>query len=336
VRRWWTLRRRWKTLLLSLVILFAVVVGAYAWYVRGVGIRPVLVSQREFTWDIRAPMPHHRTEVTATALGGRIYVMGGFDGFARTTATVQIYDPQTDVWAVGLSLPQAVHHAMAATLGERLYLIGGLIGPRLAATDRAFVFDGTAWRPIASLPEPVGAGGIAVLEGRIHVVGGKGSRADVAAHYAYDPTRDRWERRAPLPAARDHLAAAVLDGRLYATGGRLEGSISQNLNRVDVYDPRTDTWREGPPLVHARSGHAAVALGPWIVVFGGEEPGRTIAPVELLVLDRWTAPTRLPTPRHGLGAAAVGSAIYVLSGGKRPALSVSGANEALTVLRPPN
>jgi len=337
VTLWWTLRCRWKSRFLTLVVLLAaVVVGAYVWYVRGAGIRPVIVAQREFLWEILAPMPHARTEVAAAALGGRIYVIGGFDGFARTTATVQIYDPRANAWTMGPPLPQPVHHAMAVTLGDRVYVVGGLTGLRLLPTERAFVLDGGAWRPIASLPQPLGAAGIAVLAGRIHVAGGKGSRGDVTAHYVYDPASDAWAPRAALPAARDHLAAAVLDGRLYATGGRLEGAISRNVTRVDVYDPRADAWSEGTPLVYARSGHAAVTLGPWIFVFGGEEPGGTIAPVEMLATARWTAPTRMPTPRHGLGAAVIANTIYLVSGGKRPALSVSGVNESLTVFFLPN
>lgn len=334
---WWTLRRRWKSRLITFVVLFAVVVvGAYLWYVRGAGIRPVIVAQREFLWELRAPMPQPRTEVTAGVLGGRIVVIGGFDGFARTTATVQIYDPRANAWSMGPPLPRPIHHAMAVTLKDRLYVIGGLSGPRLQPTDRAFVFDGRAWRAIAPLPEPVGAAGIAVLDGRIHVVGGAGSRGDFAAHYVYDPAADGWTPRAALPSARDHLAAAVLDGRLYVMGGRLEGAISRNVTRVDVYDPHADAWSEGPPLVHARSGHAAVTLGSWIFVFGGEEPGGTIAPVERLAAARWTAPTRMPTPRHGLGAAVIANTIYLVSGGKRPALSVSGANESLTLVLPSN
>lgn len=319
-----------------LLLLLVGLVFAYFWYVRGLGIQPVLEAKREMQWELRAPMPQPRTEVTAAVVGGRIYVIGGFDGFGRTTATVQIYDLQANAWTMGPPLPQPVHHAMAVTLDGRVYVVGGLTGLRLLPTERAFVLDGGAWRPIASLPEPVGAAGIAVLEDRIHIVGGKGSRGDVAAHYVYDPAIDRWERRAPLPVARDHLAAAVLDGRLHATGGRLEGAISRNLARVDIYDPQTDTWRDGPPLAHARSGHAAVTLGPWIFVFGGEEPGGTIAPVEVLGGERWSVQTRMPTPRHGLGAANLGTTIYLLSGGKRPALSVSGTNESLTMLFPPN
>ena len=38
----------------------------------------------------------------------------------------------------------------------------------------------------------------------------------------------------------------------------------------------------------------------------------------------------MPTPRHGIGAAAVGNAIYVIAGGPEPGLEFSGANERLT------
>ncbi|HEV8339928.1 MAG TPA: hypothetical protein VGR25_09790, partial [bacterium] len=103
-----------------LLLLLVGIVSVYLWYVRGLGIHPDLSAQSGMSWYLRAPMPQARTEVAVAALRGRIYVIGGFDGFARTTATVQIYDPQADAWSNGPPLPQPVHHAMAATLGERL------------------------------------------------------------------------------------------------------------------------------------------------------------------------------------------------------------------------
>lgn len=44
--------------------------------------------------------------------------------------------------------------------------------------------------------------------------------------------------------------------------------------------------------------------------------------------DRWVAKAPLPTPRHGLGAAAVGTRIYVAAGGTRPGPSRTDALEA--------
>jgi hypothetical protein len=45
----------------------------------------------------------------------------------------------------------------------------------------------------------------------------------------------------------------------------------------------------------------------------------------------WEALPPMPTPRHGLGAAAIGDRIYVVSGGSQPGLAFSTANEALIV-----
>ena len=43
-----------------------------------------------------------------------------------------------------------------------------------------------------------------------------------------------------------------------------------------------------------------------------------------------TARARMPTSRHGLGAAALENRIFVISGGPRPGGSYSAANEVFT------
>lgn len=48
-------------------------------------------------------------------------------------------------------------------------------------------------------------------------------------------------------------------------------------------------------------------------------------------MNRWLSLPHLPTPRHGLSAVAAGNALYLIGGGKRPGLSVSGSNEALEI-----
>lgn len=46
--------------------------------------------------------------------------------------------------------------------------------------------------------------------------------------------------------------------------------------------------------------------------------------------DSWTRLTPMPTARHGLGAAVVGDATYVVAGGRSPGSTDSDANEAFT------
>jgi hypothetical protein len=50
---------------------------------------------------------------------------------------------------------------------------------------------------------------------------------------------------------------------------------------------------------------------------------------------RWVSLPPMPTSRHGLGAAGVGTTVYVIAGGPTPGLSVSGVNEALDLAAMP-
>jgi hypothetical protein len=64
-------------------------------------------------------------------------------------------------------------------------------------------------------------------------------------------------------------------------------------------------------------------------VFGGEGPGGTFPQAEAYEpkSNGWSSHTRMPTARHGLGAAVVAGRIYVISGGPTPGASASAANE---------
>jgi hypothetical protein len=70
-----------------------------------------------------------------------------------------------------------------------------------------------------------------------------------------------------------------------------------------------------------------------IFVLGGEAPSGTFEQVEAYdpATDTWRTFSPMPTARHGLGAAAVGDRIFVISGGPRPGGSYSPTNE---VFRP--
>ena len=53
--------------------------------------------------------------MNAAVLGGRIWVAGGLTTSTKATASTQSYDPTSDAWQPGPSLPEAVDHAMLVT-----------------------------------------------------------------------------------------------------------------------------------------------------------------------------------------------------------------------------
>ncbi|MGH8523464.1 MAG: Kelch repeat-containing protein, partial [Gammaproteobacteria bacterium] len=203
-----------------IILLLGVVVGAYLVYVRGMGVQPATSGlqtierqgvARTYAWTQKAEMPTPRTEVTASVLHGKVYVIGGFDGSARTLATVEVYDPATDSWHGGPDLPEARHHAAAVTLADTLYVIGGFASPEFEPQADVFALKARAtWQRMTPLPEARGALAAAVLDHRILVVGGIGPQGLTSDLFAYEPAVDSWIKETPAPTRRDHLAAGAL------------------------------------------------------------------------------------------------------------------------------
>src|SRR2546429_9830104 len=78
-------------------------------------------TQNGGTWQTRAPMPVSRQELATGVLNGKVYVVGGYDADAHSTATVQVYNPTTDTWTLAQALPIAVNHNAAAVAGGKIF-----------------------------------------------------------------------------------------------------------------------------------------------------------------------------------------------------------------------
>jgi N-acetylneuraminic acid mutarotase len=293
------------------------------------------------TWNTLTPAPLERSEVTATALDGLIYVIGGFVkpglgniGTLTISDDVEAYDPRTDRWTAKAELPAVVHHAGAASAGGKVYVVGGFTHSFFniwSPVATLYVYDPAADRWTEGPPMPTARGGLAVTEsgGKIFAIGGYGEKGNTGAVECYDPESRTWTTRAPLPTPRDHLAIAALGTMIYAIGGRLDIDYGRNLAVVEAYDTKSDRWTKVADLPTARSGIAAGAIQGAIYVVGGEAPEGTFRTNEAYRpdQDRWQTMSPMPTGRHGLGAAVVTDRFYVLSGGRKPGGSYSALNE---------
>lgn len=297
-------------------------------------------------WSSGPPAPTKRTEVTAAALRGKIYLIGGFEEPSLTnipgltiSGRVEVYDPAAGRWNSIAPLPVGLHHAGAAVIGDRLYVAGGFTRSFLSVwhpVSTLYVYDPDqdSWSEGPSMPTARGALAVAVLDGKLYAIGGYGESRNEGAVEAFDPETRRWSAKAPLPTPRDHLAAAAAAGRLYAIAGRIERDYGQNLGVTDVYDPAADRWTTGPPLPTPRSGMTAGVIADTIYILGGEAPEGTFRHNEAFspALGRWSTMAPMPTGRHGLGSAVLNDRLYVLSGGPKPGGSYSDATE---IFEPP-
>ena len=320
--------------------------------VAAVGLRAPAWAQPAPTWSPRAPLPWAVQEVYAAVWRGRVVVAGGLSrarGGIAVSDRTGLYDPAADAWEEGPRLPEPRHHPMLVAAGGGALAFGGFDrgdgGDWRARTQIwALEDEDDRWVEAGRMPGPQCETVGAALNGRVHLVTGRaplGARnarwsdhSDVADHYVFDPASGRWDTARPAAAPRNSAAGVVLDGALYVVGGRTV--VGGNMARLDRYDPRADRWDSLSPLPQAAGGLAAGAARGRLWAFGGEwfgAAGAGVFPETWAydpAADRWAAGPPMPTPRHGLAAAAVGEVVYALAGATRAgAAGAVGTVEAL-------
>jgi N-acetylneuraminic acid mutarotase len=105
----------------------------------------------------------------------RLYAIGGrIDTPAHNTAFVDIYDPQTDAWSAGASMPAPRSGMAVALLAGVIYVIGGEQAKMARAFDSNDGYDTQTnrWRAYAPLPEGRHGTGAAVIDGKLYVPAG--------------------------------------------------------------------------------------------------------------------------------------------------------------------
>jgi N-acetylneuraminic acid mutarotase len=280
-------------------------------------------------------------ETAAVGVGGKIYLIGGFDDNEGVTARVQVYDTATDTWSDGPALPRAVHHANAATDGTTIYVLGALTGTSFAAIGDTYSLNPateTQWQTRASMTtgRERGAAVTDVIDGKLYVAGGFRNVMASDLVDVYDPVANMWMTRASMPATRDHACGAAIGGALIVAGGR---TVQTNSPRPDVwsYDPGTNMWTSRAPMPTGRGGMGCGAIGGLLYATGGEGnpavPSGVFPDVEAFdpATNTWTELAPMPNPKHGVAGAVWNGALYLCGGADQEGF---GAIAATDIFRP--
>jgi N-acetylneuraminic acid mutarotase len=279
----------------------------------------------DFPWTSRRPAPTTRQHAAAAVIDGRLYLVGGqLTGTGVTpgpaTGVLEIYDPATDTWTTGASMPTPRMGLVAATVGGKLYAIGGATDGFQSpnATGTVEVYDPATNTWAAGVPMPTArayAGGAAVEGGRVIVAGGRTQATDVLGVVeSYDPATQAWSTLPSLPTARRDLAATSIGGTLYAAGG-YGGVISQWVGAFEAFDGGAWTTRGAMPT--ARSNLALAATDGKVFAAGGENVERTLDLLEVYdpATGTWSTKTPSPTPFTRSVGAVIDGRIYIVGDG---------------------
>jgi N-acetylneuraminic acid mutarotase len=288
-------------------------------------------------WASAPPLAIGPTQETAVvAVGGQVFILGGFNNGDIVT-TVQLFDPVSCTYSTAPPLPAPVHHVTAAALGNTIFVLGALTSGSFTAIGDTWSWTpgDASWQVRATMPVGTqrGAAVAGAVGDKLVVAGGfrNGAVTDVGI---YDPVGDAWTAGPPLPAPRDHACGGVIGDKLYVAGGR-QGDPSTNAPTLFEL-ALGGAWVERAVMPTARGGTACGVVGDRLIVVGGEgnpnEATGVFPEVEAYTAasDTWDALAPMPTPRHGMGAAAVGGRLYVPGGATTQGFGAVATHEILT------
>ena len=138
----------------------------------GLATRMLVLDLRTLSWTTAAG-PAPREHLAATALGGRVYVLGGrAAGIDTNVSTVQAWEPRASTWSTLPPLPDTRGGTGATAIAGRVVSVGGEEPAGTIAEVYAYDPRSRRWARLPDLPTPRHGLGVVTLGGRVWVIGG--------------------------------------------------------------------------------------------------------------------------------------------------------------------
>ena len=201
-------------------------------YFLGGCIEGELGSRRVFCYDPKSKKWNERAEMVERyyncvrhgtgVINGKLYAIGG------EQASVQMYDPDTDMWCLLAPMGSGKYMSdkIVATINTKMYVVEAEYG-------RGEVYDSTTdqWSDIQKLyPHAHECKALCVMDGLLHAVCYSGAQR-VCDVYMYHPDRDFWSVVSRIPYFVE--SAVAVQGRIYTFG-------FIDTPNIKCFDPKTN------------------------------------------------------------------------------------------------
>jgi len=126
------------------------------------------------TWSTGQSMLTPRRCLTSSAVGDKIYAIGGEDNKDNIVNAIEIYDTKTNSWSTGESMPTARYHLTSSVVGDKIYAIGGR-NSKTAFLNNVEIYDTktSTWSTVQSMPTARHGLMSSVVGNKIYAIGGK-------------------------------------------------------------------------------------------------------------------------------------------------------------------
>lgn len=286
------------------------------------------ITNEDSAWVTGPDLPFDLDEPRATAVDGRVYLVGGITGLEEAddgrlllepSDQLTQFDPKAERYKRLARLPRRLNHIGVFSYDHELYVLGGYGRTLDANTSKAFYRYSPAsdrWSRMPNMPDARAAMAVGAIGDRLIVAGGAKDHMPLSDTFAFDFRTQRWSRLPDMPSRREHVGFAVLGNRLYVLGGR--GPQTLTDDRVDVYDGGDGRWKRLPRMPMKSGGLTAVAANGKIIAVGGGNDAAGTVTGAVQEWDpqaaRWSLLSAMRTPRHGHGSAIVDGRVWVFGG----------------------
>ncbi|MDA0174670.1 choice-of-anchor D domain-containing protein [Solirubrobacter taibaiensis] len=280
-------------------------------------------------WRRLADVAAFDAPVLVPLVNGKALLAGGF-----SSAAARLFDPATDTWSSGGTMPHEHNGAQAAPLPNGRVLVHGGMGSSSPIGDSS-IYNATSntWESAKNQGIARFAHGLAALgNGNVVAVGGyEDAFGQLTNVDVFDPLSNTWTGGAPtLSERRDGSALSLANGRVMVLGGHRSDGIK--LPGAELSDAAGTSWWSGGLMAVPRTSPAALTLTDGRVLITGGQDGETA----FRTAELWTPTTAIASLDDlvAFGAPTVGSAtssaLGIINVGAEPLvvgdLSLSGAH----------
>nr|KAG5708496.1 hypothetical protein BaRGS_026223 [Batillaria attramentaria] len=219
------------------------------------------------TWARLPSLSRRRRYVSAASVGGKLYVMGGYDGHSRLNLVECLDLTQSQLsWAT----ISAMHHrrglAGVCVYKDCIYMCGGFDGHTRHTSMERYDPKTDKWTMLSGMAIGREGAGLVVAGDMIYCIGGYDGINLLDSAEQFDPASEQWKSIPCMSTQRSGAGVAVVNEVIYVCGG-YDGS--DHLSSVECFNTQTNHWTTLQHMVVPRCYVGACVLRGQLMVVAG-------------------------------------------------------------------